>query len=323
MTGEVIVHPNTGNDVGLGHLVRGMTLTEELQSRDVATQIRLKADDEAVEFARDAGLEPLVSPADELHDDLCSSPADIVVVDSYEFSTGDFRQVGKGRTLVVIDELGDRPIPAERVLNTNIYADDVSYPAATEVLRGTEYCMLREDFRQLPPPTYPDPPETVLVTVGGADLADAFSEILDIPLALSGTVAVDAIVGPYFDSPDGVPGRVTFHDQPSNIHTLMWEADVAVSGGGQTLYELAACGTPTAALTLGSDQVRNIDGFREAGFCRSVGRPSDQLFAQTLRKTLTALVTNHDMRREMGQQGRSLVDGNGVVRVADRLQTLV
>jgi len=323
MTVDVVIHPNAGENVGLGHLVRCITLTKELQSRGVATDLRIKADDETINFVRDAGLEPAVSYPATIRDDLCSSSADVVVVDSYEFSSEDFERVGRGRTLVVIDELGDRHIPADLVINNNIYAEGISYPAAAEVVRGTEYCMLREPFQNLPAPEYPEPPETLLVTIGGADLADALSETLETSIAVSNTLSVDVIVGPYFEPPEFLRGEATFHHQPSNIHDLMWVADLAVSGGGQTLYELAACGTATVALTLGPDQVRNIQGFQEAGFCRSVGKPSQAGFDDRLRETLTTLVTDHDTRTEMGRQGRSLVDGEGVLRVADRMQSYV
>lgn len=319
MTTDVLIHANTGEDVGLGHVVRCLTLTAELQSRDIATELRLRDDEKAATFAREAGVAPTTSSGI----DLSNSPADVVVVDSYDFTAENFERLSADKTLVVIDELGDRHIPADLVVNNNIYADQIDYPAAEAVLRGPEYCMLREPFRDVEAPTHHQPPESVLVTVGGADLVDSFVDVLGATAAVAGEATIDAVVGPYFNSPGDAPEAVVFHRDPPDIQELMWEADVAVSGGGQTLYELAACGTPAVALTLGADQVRNVAGFETAEFCLAAGSPAEQGFDAQFRTHLENLCGNVERRGRMSDRGRSLVDGNGVVRVADRLEEYV
>jgi len=321
MTKSVVIHANAGDNVGLGHLVRCATLAREFQSQDVDVRFRIKADEDAAEFLRDEGVEPMLSGPESIRADLQSSPADIAVVDSYEFTTADFEHIGAEKILVVVDELGDRRIPADLVLNNNLYADDIPYPDASAVLRGPEFCMLRESFRGLPEPTYVDPPERILLTVGGADISNAFRDVLAVTAQVTPAGAtLDTVVGPYFDEPMSVPAGVKLHYNPENMHELMWQADLAVSGGGQTLYELAACGTPSAAVTLGPDQIRNIEAFAERGFCRSVGEYGDGFEGQ-LRTSLAKLL-DYDRRRQMGQTGTDIVDGRGVVRVADRLLEL-
>jgi spore coat polysaccharide biosynthesis predicted glycosyltransferase SpsG len=135
-------------------------------------------------------------------------------------------------------------------------------------------------------------------------------------------ITINAVVGPYFTPPDGTPDDVIFHRQPPAIHELMWAADIAVSGGGQTLYELAVCGTPAVALTLGPDQKRNINGFAEAGFCLPAGAPDEITFEKTLRDQVQTLLESFEIRKQMYQTGIEIVDGRGVVRVADRLLNL-
>ena len=46
----------------------------------------------------------------------------------------------------------------------------------------------------------------------------------------------------------------------------MLEADIAVSAGGQTLFELARVGTPTAAVCVADNQINNLRGFTKLGF---------------------------------------------------------
>lgn len=320
MTPELLVHANTGKNVGLGHLVRCMTLAKELLSRNLSVELRLKNDTDAVTFAQDGGLNPTISNPKRLKMDICSSPAELIIVDSYDFSSRDFELLADRKTLMVVDELGKRNIPADIVLNNNIYADKIEYPAADVVLRGTEYCMLREPFRSLPNPHYREKPESILVTVGGADLEDSFVNIVTVVASVATEVSINAVVGPYFEPPDNLPDQIEFHHDPPDIHELMLEADIAISGGGQTLYELAACGTPTIAVPLGTDQSLNIDGFEKAGFCHAVEKPDDSVFKHELRTHFDNLYRDSETRRKMMETGRSIVDGRGVFRVADRIE---
>lgn len=323
MTPDILIHPNTGDDVGLGHLVRCITLTKELLLRGIDTELLIKTDNDALTFAQNEDIEPVVTNLEALGGAVLSTPAEMVVIDSYSYTSEDFERLAAEKTLVVVDELGDRRIPADLVLNNNIYADEIEYPAADAVLRGTNYCMLREPFRELEKPNHQQPPESVLVTVGGSDLADSFVEVLSLTASVADTSTIHAVVGPYFESPRDAPNNVIYHRQPPDIHELMWEADMAVTGGGQTLYELAACGTPSVALTLGADQIRNVDGFEKAGFCFAAGDPDNSNFEDEFRGYLETLYLKSETRRRMSKMGRSLVDGKGVSRVVERIGELL
>ena len=324
MTPDVVVHANAGNDVGLGHLVRCMTLVRELLSRGVAATLRIEDDPDAVAFAHDEGVEPKTSTPATLHEDLLTSPGDVVVIDSYEFTSEDFDRLTGTTTLVVFDELGDRRLPADLVINNNIYANDIAYPTADVVCRGPDYCLLRPAFRDLPAPEHTQPPRQVLLTVGGSDLAGAFEDVLEMTArAVPAETTVKSVVGPYFETPPSPPSGVTFHRVPSNMAELMWTADFAVSGGGQTLYELAACGTPPVAVTLGDDQIRNVEAFEAAGAARGVGRPAAAEFESRLHNELSRLYETKSERRQLAERCRDLVDGFGAERVANRVETLI
>jgi spore coat polysaccharide biosynthesis predicted glycosyltransferase SpsG len=196
----------------------------------------------------------------------------------------------------------------------------VEYPDADTVLAGPSYCMLRSEFRDRSTQRPDDSQQeglAVLLTIGGADLKNSFESILETTTrVVPDEATIHAIVGPYFD--DSSRDGVEFHRTPSNLATLMARCDLAVSGGGQTLYELAVCGTPPVAVRLGDDQVRNITRFAAEGFCVDAGWPDDAEFSSRLRRGLTEL-TQPDQRSRRAHIGRSLVDRNGVIRVADAL----
>lgn len=320
MSVSLVVFANTGPTVGLGHLVRCAALVGELQQRNVAVELWMPPSEAAEEFLNTYDLVPTLCQHEELPERIRYAEPEMVVLDSYALSAADIGQLSTLSSTVVIDELGDRRLPVDTVINNNVYADTINYPDADTVLAGPSYCMLRPEFRDQST-QHPDDSQqeelAVLLTIGGADLKNSFESILETTArVVPDEATLHAIVGPYFD--DSSRHNVEFHRTPSHLATLMARCDFAVSGGGQTLYELAVCGTPPVAVRLGNDQVRNITRFAAEGFCIDAGWPDDNEFSSHLRDGLTKLI-QPDRRSRMADIGRSLVDGNGVTRVADIL----
>jgi len=103
---------------------------------------------------------------------------------------------------------------------------------------------------------------------------------------------------------------------------LMLNADLAVSGGGQTTYELAATGTPAIGIRLAAGQALNLRGLSAAGCLREAGAPDEVGFEARLVSRLSELADDRSVREEMSRRGRALVDGRGAERVTDAIVRL-
>jgi spore coat polysaccharide biosynthesis predicted glycosyltransferase SpsG len=115
---------------------------------------------------------------------------------------------------------------------------------------------------------------------------------------------------------------VVLHHAPGELLGLMTTCDLAVSGGGQTLYELAACGLPTVALCLADNQRGQLAALADQGAllpggARDQGGLSSP-FAD-LGPAVTQLAGDLALRQRMSAIGQRLVDGQGTLRVADAL----
>ena len=51
----------------------------------------------------------------------------------------------------------------------------------------------------------------------------------------------------------------------TDIEQFMMEADVVISAGGSTLYELCAVGVPTISYSIADNQLNNVRKFHEDG----------------------------------------------------------
>ena len=258
---------------------------------------------------------------------------EVLVADSYDLTSDDLavlrRKTGK---LAVIDDLADRHLPADLVVNGGVGAGLLKYRGLpdTRYLLGPAYALLREEFAKVQERPRDQEVDRVVITTGGSDPHHLTPRFIEWAERALGRVTMDVVVGPFFDRPEDVEGaaacarsRVILHRNPRDLWRLMAEADLALCGGGQTLYELAACGTPSVVVRMGENQRGNIDGFLCAGTLMSAGGACSPDLREAACNGLIALATNPVGRSQMGARGRKLVDGLGAMRVAEALAALV
>jgi spore coat polysaccharide biosynthesis predicted glycosyltransferase SpsG len=103
----------------------------------------------------------------------------------------------------------------------------------------------------------------------------------------------------------------------------MLAADLALCGGGQTTYELAATGTPAIAVRTAENQTVNLNGLSAAGSLIWAGNANDADLESKVTCELATLAGDAVRRAAMSRQGRMLVDGQGAARVTKSILSLV
>jgi len=97
--------------------------------------------------------------------------------------------------------------------------------------------------------------------------------------------------------------------------------DVAVVGGGVSLYEACARGVAAVAVPVVVPQRPTVRGFVTAGAARGdAGAAPD---AERVARDVVTLLRQPGTRRALAAQGRKLVDGRGAGRVADAIRQLI
>ena len=97
--------------------------------------------------------------------------------------------------------------------------------------------------------------------------------------------------------------------------------DVAVVGGGVSLYEACARGVAAVGVPVVVPQRPTVRGFVTAGAALGdAGRAPD---AEQVARDVVTLLRQPATRRAMAAQGRKLVDGRGAGRVADAIRKLI
>jgi methionyl-tRNA formyltransferase len=91
---------------------------------------------------------------------------------------------------------------------------------------------------------------------------------------------------------------------------LMAWADVAVSAGGTTVWELAFMGLPALLCIVADNQEGAVNALAKEGF-PSAGWIKDATEVR-IGKTLSELIHNKNLREKLAFQGRELVNGRGI-----------
>ena len=150
----------------------------------------------------------------------------------------------------------------------------------------------------------------------------ALTALAAVDRALSGCV-VDVTVGASGTTGwelDGAAREMrnlaVIHRDRFGLRELMLRADLAVSGAGVTLSELAATATPMVAVALADNQRANFEAFTKAGLALGAGAAGDPDLSDAIEETVKRLAGDGALRATMGARGRALVDGHGASRVA-------
>jgi len=263
-----------------------------------------------------------------------SRAAGWVVLDGYHFRYGYQRHLkSSGLRTLLIDDYGHAEhYAADLVLNQNICAASSLYhrrESYTRLLLGTQYALLRREFlpwrgwrRDLPTVA-----RKVLVTLGGADQDNVtLRSIRGLKRVEGVELKVKVVIGPA--NPHGQILRqaaagsnidLKLLNNVTDMPRLMGWADVALTGGGTTCWELAFMGLPSVVVILAENQAGIAAALDHAGIALSMGWHHGTSEAG-LAKAVVDLLSSRDRRERMSRTGQELVDGGGAGRVVEVLQ---
>ena len=325
---------NAGSRIGLGHLRRCLTLARAVEDLGGECRFIVNRDPIVAAFLQSQGAVGQEVDDDDtrdLHETsgiLADWKADACVIDSYEIP-GECMERLQGVRVAVLDDLADRSFPVDIVVNGAPGAVALPYRTAprTRLLLGPKYLLLREEFAGVPPRSIKPSIERLLITVGGMDAGALTPRLIRWVRQVFPDAVLDVVMGPFFGrevvvetetlAADG-PKIVAYRD-PSSMRDLMANADLAVTGGGQTTYELAASGTPAVAIRLVDNQTANLQGLAASGTLQWIGDANDADLQATLQAAIGRVGGDPVVRVWMSRAGRALVDGQGARRVARAL----
>ena len=341
-TRPIICRVDAGPGIGLGHLQRCLSIAIGLRDLGVECVFLSPNDDEVRKKITRLGFVTNPLPKAKLGGpkDLSSLLATAriygsqsVLVDSY--FTDDFfyaQLLDAGLYVAAIDDLG-RSFKCNLLIDSSVDAGTIRSRRVTKgvkFLLGPDYAPLNQEFWDLPKRIINKNIEDILITMGGADSFGLTPSIIESLDSIDADFAVRVIVGPLFKNATEIHDVASkaahvFNtvDNPTAMKNFMLEADIAISAGGQTLYELSATGVPTIAVKIADNQSGNLKSFFEAGTIFPITFRSIQQMHRKIYSAMNGKFADYDVRSAMSSSGQSLVDGKGAIRCARELASLI
>ena len=267
---NIFIFSEGGQRNGLGHLSRCVALVQGISRfRKIKATFVINGDKNARDFIRKQNISSL-NMLDWLRNqdkvkNLLKEPH-MVIIDSYlaPRSIYDFIyyhvNLSKGR-LVCIDDYNRINYPPSIVLNPSIYGNDLNYrlDPVSCLLTGRKAVILRKDFWDIYNKSIKKKVKDILVTFGGVSHISDFAKKI---------VSFISDKYPRFKCHFIKPA---LNLSAEDITRLMRKCDICISGGGQTIYELAKTGLPTIGVCLAENQCLNLEAWKEKGFVEYIG----------------------------------------------------
>jgi len=303
---------------GLGHLNRCLALAESFNKFYNINPLFILNDFESIEWIRQRGFNCTK---------YLKGQYDFIILDSYLKTSAEISKIKSHvKSLIVFDDLGFPPVEADILINSGICAKNYNYSRflPENIFIGPNFHPLRLEFSSiLPRKKVNIRINNIFVTLGGVTNIFVLKNILDELNLIFKDSWFHVVIGPFKVENDFfshfVYPNTSFYESPYEISKIMLNADIAITGGGQTMYELAYLGIPAIAIEIASNQRNNITGFEESGVIKSVGPISDINFVENLRNCCLNMLSHPGQLSEMSSKGMKLIDGKGANRIAKRI----
>lgn len=328
---RVYILANGNKEIGMGHVMRSLSLAEAFRERGHFVSFFSKYS-LGIEIIKSKNFDVQnLENIDVVHlkFDSLKIP-DVIVVDSYDVTVEFFVKLKKcTKCLVYIDDLNAFFYPVDMIVNGTASAINMLYgnSQSAKLLLGLQYNLLRKEFSNLPKREAREDIKDILITTGNSDPAHMTEKVLQIFIRDEkyAKLKFQVIVGDGFEDDIwreyGIINHpsVFLHHKPDNMARIMMGCDIAVTAGGSTLYELAACGVPAIVFAYAENQVPQAEAMGQKKLIWYLGQYMS-VTKEKMDEAFRYLQKNYEIRKELVEKLQILVDAQGASRVVKEIE---
>ncbi|MFW9896749.1 MAG: PseG/SpsG family protein [Candidatus Thorarchaeota archaeon] len=299
---NILIRVDGNNIIGLGHIYRTLALSKRLLNHKIIfaskeenqlginmlqkNNCNLKSFSNSLQFWK---IVKNVKPSIVINDILDTQKEYIEELKRLQIFVVNFEDLGEGAKL------------ADIVINA-LYDKKNSFK---NYFWGKDYYILREEFFSIGKKEIKKNVNNILITYGGVDPNNYSKKILEIVEQLNlNNIKVNVILGLGYKDPRKLREdtkdfslKVTIKQNIKDISKYMYEADIAFTSAGRTVYELASIGIPTIVLAQNKRELLHTFAHEDNGIINlGLGyKCSDQ----KIRDNLLNLIEDFDLRKRI------------------------
>ncbi|KGR83800.1 UDP-2,4-diacetamido-2,4,6-trideoxy-beta-L-altropyranose hydrolase [Lysinibacillus odysseyi] len=322
--------------IGLGHVMRCLTLSEELQRRGVKVIfISAALEGNIIQLINDRGIEvhPVVSNTLKVDYEQTknvlnnyTSKYKVLIIDSYIHDVEWETLIKRHADLLISIDDNPRFHNVDILIDNNYKAEMITfykeYMLETKKLLGSPYVLVRSEFIDY---RKKDIEQDLVVHIffGGADYKNYTYLYSDKILRYIKKIKVHAVVSNTFSYEETLRklksqygSRFEYSISPKNMAKVMENCRIALGAPGTTTWERLAIGLPCAYLATNSNQIPILREIQNNKLGIYLGEATKETPLEQVQNFMQ-FIKNKDLQIEIAENGKKLIDGKGSKRITD------
>lgn len=339
---KILMRADGGKGIGLGHIMRMCVLAQAVLENDrneivfICKYSSCGKYDAGINIIKDNKFKVLTINEDSYIEDIIkiqkTYEADMLITDSYNVDA-DYFNVLKLYFKITgyIDDVNNKKMNVDIIVNQNINAFNLNYKKNilpnTKLLLGTNYCMLRKEFREACKNKKNNcEVSNILLTLGGMD--DNYNTLKILKQIKDCGKNIHVVIGNAFD--DDLVKRLNKIEKENNnvyiyenaiMSEIMLKCDIAIAGCGSTLYELSAMKVPAIGVVIADNQKETAIEMKRRGIIYEI-HYSDSHNFQNMKQSVENLIKNNEMRDNIIKKQSQCVNVNGVYNIVEKIEDM-
>jgi len=343
---KVLIRVDGYKRLGLGHVYRNLVLAQYLRKRygwHIVFAIRNNFASRVLieQYGFECCLIPFNTARDKEVDRLVALldtiKPDIVIVDVINIAKDQeyilkLKERRKEKIVVFTDTHKKMAIPAHVVVNTSPYQSKKDYEPVngTVYYVGFNYLILSEAYlKKTKRSKKREKKNRILICMGGSDHNNLTWEVLKAIDKSTRRFYCDIVMSSVYAKQTSLERmikslrhKVVMHNDVNGLLPLLRNADIAITAGGYTNIERMCAGVAGIVINQLRHQQRYTQWIEDRRAVLNLGFYKD-IKPKMIQKALEELLDQENLSREIASNSRKLIDGQGLVRVAEALYETV
>ncbi|MHA1685162.1 MAG: cytidylyltransferase domain-containing protein, partial [Candidatus Heimdallarchaeaceae archaeon] len=305
---KILIRVDGNHSIGMGHIYRMITIANKLTEHDILFVLNSNSDLGIKKVSHYNYRYTTISEEREFFEKIQLERPNIILLDILDTEENYVKEIKKFNTFVVsFEDLGSGAKYADIVINA-LYKEVSGNNENT--YSGHEYVCLRDEFYLFPRKIISEKVEKILITFGGIDQKNlTITSLKAIEKLGLKDISVVVIVGLGYRSWEELESciakmndegfKIELHKDVKFISKYMFDADIAITSNGRTVYEIASFGVPCISIAQNTRETTHTFAINNEGI-RYLGIAKEGI-SEVLTKELKSLIEDCEQRKRMNQ----------------------
>jgi len=244
----------------------------------------------------------------------------IIIIDSYLAPVFYYKKAGELCDVpVFFDDYFRLNYPKGIIVNGSIGINSDFYKRYNfnnTVLAGASYQIINKEFKNNPVKKTLKKVTNILITLGGVNYNNFINELITEIQKLDRNIKLHVVVSNNYQKTINSKNILYYSDiDACEMNSLMCLSDFAITGVGQTIYELIATKTPFVAIKLADNQKYNAIGLQNLKLATVIKKFNlNETFINEIKTLLT-----FEKRNELSSKYQTVIDSKGASRIISEI----